>query len=238
MNIPKKADTWVGAMEATSEGMQIVTNLKDEENVPHDVGAAFFEAIADSFDLGEDPDAEMNATLVSMPTSERSGPGRSLGLQLLTRFAPLARLTDTPSLRRAGVSEQMLLADPSLVDKIRELPLGHPRNPRNIVWAATEDPVSADIDGGFGLSETLNKLGIPKAREQDMYQAVYSANDLSEDCHVPTVLDAGANPCFRPAEKDAPSGMTHPCQGGGAGYPEYVHRKCMVTDPRIRVHRI
>jgi len=72
-----------------------------------------------------------------------------------------------------------------------------------------------------------------KELEQAMYRIAYSAAEIGNPCQTPTVLDAGANPKFRPARKGASFGMTRPCSGKGKGYPEYVHERCSLIRPRI-----
>ena len=89
--------------------------------------------------------------------------------------------------------------------------------------------------GGL-LSDIVNRLGISDTMDQPMYQATYNTSDIEGICHVPTVLDAGVNHRFRPPKKGAKHGMTKPCSANGDGYPEYVHRKCTVEAPGIRVH--
>lgn len=238
MKIPKRANDWVAAMRTSPEGSQVVANCQAEEHVPIPVAHDFFHTLSGSFPTGTTPSQAMNKTLASLPQCARCGPKTDLGLALLMRFERLSRLADSDALRKAGVSEQMLIRKPGLADRITELSLGNPSNPRNIVWAALEKQIKSDIASGFSLSQVLDKIGIAEVAVVPWYSIIYSANDLDDDCAVPTVLDAGADHRFRPSKKGAQCGMTKPCTGASAGYPEYVHAKCVVKSPGIEVHTV
>lgn len=225
-------------MRASPEGAQVVANCEAEEHVPTPVAHDFFHTLSGSFTPGAKPSQAMNKTLTSLPQCDRCGPKTPLGLDLLMHFEPLSHLADSDAARKAGLSEQMLIRKPGLADRMTELSLGNPKRPRNIVWATLEEQVASDIASGISLSQVLDKLGIAEVAVVPWYSVVYSANDLDEDCAVPTVLDAGPDHRFRPSKKGAKSGMTKPCTGASAGYPEYVHAKCVVKSPGIEVHTV
>ncbi len=235
MTIPAKARKWADAMSKTARGRRIIKNVEREQNVPSGLARSFFNAISRAYAKGGDPMRAMGKALLSTAAFVLAGPSFDLGLDLLTRFEPLARLADSPDLKRAGVSLQRLIANPGLVDIITELRLG---NARGIVWTALEEAVSADVNRDASIREVVDRLGITDDLREDMYEVVYGAGDVGDPCHVPTVLDAGADDRFRPSPKGAKHGMTHPCSGSGAGYPEYVHRECVVGDPNVRLHQV
>jgi len=151
----------------------------------------------------------------------------------LMRFAVLARLTDLPPLRAAGVNVQMLMATPELIDVIEDLPLG---NRRGIVWAADGDTIGRDLRNEVPIAEVIDRLGIAETMTEPMYRVSYSTNDIDEECHVPTTLDAGPNARFRSPAEGATSGRTVPVSGRGEGYSEYVHSACTVAASGITVH--
>jgi len=233
MQIPPEAKTWVDAMKATEEGRQILANIENDQNVPERIAAGFFALLCENYVGSADPLTHMIGVLVSMSHSALAGPDAGLGIQLLMRFAPLARLGDLPSLRTAGINVQMIMASPELVDIIEELPLG---NRRGIVWAAAGDSIQRDLRNRVSIAEIIDRLGIAETMTEPMYRASYSTNDIDGACHVPTVLDAGHNARFRPAPEGAASGRTVPVSGSGEGYPEYVHSACTIEDPGITVH--
>lgn len=236
MKIPPKASKWAKEMAKTNTGKQVLENLEREENVPKDLANKFFNRLSKSYDPSTDPSQQMIGVLGAMVESALAGPEAGLGLVLLTRFAPLARLAQLQVFRSAGISEQILARHPEVVDMLTELPLGNPHNPRSIVWAALHAPISRDEGTGASVSDIVNRLGISDTMDQPMYQATYNTSDIEGTCYVPTVLDAGANHRFRPPKKGATQGMTKPCRANGNGYPEYVHRKCTVQAPGIRLH--
>lgn len=228
MNIPTSADKWCQAMERTPEGKKILENVRKEENVPAKVAKAFFAKVSRNYDSSADPVAHMRKNLNELKSAVLCGPSRELGLQLLTRFARMARLANDPALKKAGVSYQRLSKNPSLITRIAEMEIG---NRGKIVWAALEEPVSKDIEKN--PVKVLNKMGITDKFEESWFQIVYNAGDTGLMCHVPTVLDRGANQHFKPAPKDADSGTTSPCSGKEKGYPEYVHGKCKIDQPAL-----
>jgi hypothetical protein len=238
MKVPKKAGGWARAMRQTVEGKQVVANCGAEENVPLATEVDFFKEIVTAHKPRHDASATMDGVLGSNRRFDLCGEAVKLGLALLVRFSSLKHLADSPAARKAGISEQMLIRNPGLADRIREIPLGNPNSPRNIVWAALEEQVARDLANGFTLSQLLNKLGIRERADQPMYGAVYSANDLGGQGHVPTVLDAGSDSRFRPSPKGSGFGMTRPCAGVEPGYREYVHGKCIVKNPGLKVHTI
>lgn len=233
MKIPKNAEKWTRAMLATPHGGRVVRNVRQEENVPKEKRCKFFDNLARYYKLGHDPCEHMESVLDSLPECSLTGPSSDLGMELLTRFQPLARLVECPELKLLGISFQRLIAKPELVAKIQRLNL---RNRRRIVWATIARLIELEFGRGARVDEIVNRLGI-KRLTQPMCQLIYSAADVSDPCHTPTVLDAGArHHAFRPAAKGAKHGLTVPCHGRGLGFSEYVHTECTVAAPGIRVH--
>jgi hypothetical protein len=230
LKVSKGLDSWVQAMKKTEASRRVIQNLVAEVNVPAKLGTSFFSDLAKRYDGSKRPAEHMNAVLASKEKYGLGGPKRNLELELLTRFARLARLADHPDLKKGGISFQRLLKKPDLIGRLRAMRLG---NRRGIVWAARETPVGKDLLES-DISKVLDKLGLTDRFEEPWCQITYSSGDFPGPCNVPTVLDAGADPRFRPSAKDADSGITAPCSLKGQGYPEYVHKACDVDRPGLK----
>ncbi len=234
MLIPKKAEKWRKAMKMTKEGKTVLKNIEREENVPSVVQNKFFQKIGQTYKVALDPLIHMEELLSSLADTALSGPNADIGsMELLIRFSRMARLPEQPLLKKAGVSYARLLKNPGLISVLTKLRLG---NRRGIVWAAVEALVSSDIANGMPTEDVLNKLGLTEELVEPWYQVVYNASDIGAPCLVPTVLDAGSDYRFWPPTKNAPYGMTWPCSGGGSGYPEGVHQKCVIDQPGIKLY--
>jgi len=234
MHIPKKAQKWRKAMEMTKKGKTVLKNIEREENVPSVVKNKFFQKLSKTYKVGMDPLEHMEKVLSSISETALSGPKADIeDMELLIRFSRMARLPEQPLLKKAGVGFSRLLKNPGLISVLTKLHLG---NRRGIVWAALEALVSSDITNGMPIEDVLNKLGLTEKFIEPWYKVVYNASDIGAPCLVPTVLDAGRNHRFRPQTKDAMYGMTSPCSGGGSGYPECVHQKCVVDKPGIELY--
>jgi len=232
--IPKKAEKWREAMEKTKEGETILKNIESEENVPSAAADKFFQELSKTYTVGSDPLEHMENVLSWLGDTALVGPEADIGsMELLIRFSRMARLPDQPLLKKAGISFGRLLKNPKLISVLTELHLG---NRRGIVWAAIESFVSSDIGNGMPTEKVLDKVGLSEKFVEPSYQVVYNASDVGKPCLVPTVLDAGSDERFRPPIKDAPYGMTSPRSGGGAGYPECVHEKCIIDQPGITLY--
>jgi len=231
MLIPKKAEKWRKAMEMTKQGKIVLKNIEMEENVPNAIKNKFFQKLSKTYATGTNPLEHMDNVLSSLVDTALSGLDADIGsMDLLIRLSRMARLPDQPLLKKAGISFSRLLINPGLISVLTELHLG---NRRGIVWTAIENPVSNDIANGMPIDKILNKLGLTEKFVEPWYQVVYNASDVGKPCLIPTVLDAGSNHHFLPPIKDAPYGMTLPCSGGGKGYPECVHKKCIINKPGI-----
>ena len=123
MKIPPRASKWAEDMAQTNTGKEVIENLEREQNVPKDLANEFFNRVSKSYDPPTDPSQHMIEVLGGMVESALAGPEADLGLVLLTRFAPLARLAQLQVFRSAGISEQMLARHPEVVDMVKELPL-------------------------------------------------------------------------------------------------------------------
>jgi len=236
MLIPKKAEKWRKAMEMTKQGKTVLKNIEREENVPSVVKNKFFRELSKTYTTGTNPLEHMENVLSSLADSALSGSKADIvSMELLIRFSRMARFPDQPLLKKAGISFSRLLKNPGLISVLTKLHLG---NRRGIVWAAIENLVSSDIANGMPTEKILNKLGLTEKFVEPWYQAVYNASDVRKPCLVPTVLDAGSDHRFRPPIKDAPYGITSPRSGGGTGYPECVHQKCIIDQPAITLYVI
>jgi len=220
----------------TNEGKTVLQNIKKEENVPDTVTNNFFQELSKTYKVGMDPLNHMEKVLSKLTKTALSGPDADVGsMDLLIRFSRMARLLEQPIFKKAGIGYSRLMKNPGLISILIELSLG---NARGIVWAALQNPVTSDMAGGTSIEEILSNLGLTDKFIEPWYQAVYTVSDIGASCLVPTVLDAGSDYRFRPPAKDAPYGMTSPFSGGGSGYPEYVHQKCVIDKPGITLHNI
>lgn len=184
--------------------------------------------------VGMDPLIHMEELLSSLTDTALTGPNADIrSMELLIRFSRMARLPEQPLLKKAGISFGRLLKNPGLISVLTKLHLG---NRRGIVWAAIQDIVSSDIANGMHIKDVLNKLGLTEKFFEPWYKVEYNASNIGTPCLVPTVLDAGSDHRFRPPTKDAPHGMTSPCSGGGSGYSECVHQKCVIDKPGIELY--
>ena len=125
MDTPHACEEWVTSAKSSCASRQILCNLHNEQNVPGDVAARFWDQLCHTFDPAQDPIEHMRTVLRRFPEGALAGPEVDLGVQFLTHFAVLARLADQPALRRAGISAKKLIDTPNLVDNIRELVLGN-----------------------------------------------------------------------------------------------------------------
>ena len=234
MLIPKKAEKWRKAMETTKQGKTVLKNIEREENVPSVEKNKFFKEISKTYTIGTNPLEHMENVLRSLADTALAGPKADIGsMELLLRFSRMARLPEQPLLKKAGISFSRLLKNPGLISVLTKLHLG---NRRGIVWAAIENRVGSDIANGMPTEKILNKLGLTEKFVESWYKVVYNTSDVGKPCLVPTVLDAGSDHRFQPPIKDEPYGMTSPRSGGGLGYPECVHQKCVIDQPGITMY--
>lgn len=233
MRIPAELRTWVSAMKRSERGLPVVTNLQNEQNVPRNVAKSFFHELGRQFDAKKDACSCMDQVLSNLPETALAGPPGVLESTLLTRFGRLARLADLPFFKRAGINMGRLVRSPDLADRIRELPLG---NRRGIVWASPEKDLVAASKSGATVNNLLDRIGLQEALTYPMYRVTYTADDLEQGPGVPTTLDAGADPRFRSSPEGATHGTTNPVSRRDGGFPEFVHEKLIVSNPRVVFH--
>ncbi len=235
MIIPPEAENWRKSAGRTKRGEKILKNVEQEKNVPSRITRKFFEKLVKMYKPSTDPLDHMERILFIVQATALSGHKAIIGdMELLIRFARLARLPEQLIFKKAGISFQRLLRNLDLVDKLTEIQLG---NRRGIVWGALEKVVSADFDGSKSIEKILDKMGLTDKFEESWYSMIYNVSDLDSDCKVPTVFDAGANEWFKPSGENAPHGMTSPISGMGSGYPEYVHEQCTINQPSIKTYK-
>ena len=238
VKMPAKIENWGKALRKGSRGRQVLANVRDDEKVPGPIQTLVFDHLSGTFPGKiSDPLQAFDMALEAQHVSACAGPdAKPPTMALLTRFTPLRFLLDQEDARKKGYSAPIIRGRPSLLRRIAFLSLG--RHPRYIVWTALEDPVSEDINAGTEIREIINRLGIRLGSLGPMVQMTYGMDDVRSGLKVPTVFDAGSYDAFRPSPVGTPCGMTHPCDGQGAGYPEYVHKGCRVENPKLDLHEM
>jgi len=224
-------------MQKSKRELQILQNLQDEQNVPKPVVDDVFQKLArivGKATATSSPLDQFEEALQFPPESACVGLPAGLGQDILARFTPLARIADQPEAKKCGYNETKLRANPEKLRKLLRIVLG--RLPRNIVWATIQDLVRKEMDNGATIEDVVNRLGLTARLTIPMVEINYATNDVPTGIKVPTTFDAGTMANFRPPPKGAKQGTTKPCSGHGPGYPEYVHKGCVIDQPRLKLH--
>jgi len=111
-----------------------------------------------------------------------------------------------------------------------------------VVWVAEVTPeleatlpTPRDLVDRLGLPYHLDQINGGGCCIEVRYQRTNLPSDV--ELHVPSSLDGIDNPAFRPVtDCTAPCGTTAALSAGGAsGFPEAIHRGCVVTPFEIKV---
>jgi len=235
MKLPGTLRDWVTAMWSSKQGKPLIINILADGNVPEAVIQAVFRRIQKLHLRSADPVSVLVEALQQVATSAIAGPDAKLPIMaLVTRFTRLSRIADQEEARRRAYTKAKLLRRPERLQELRRIRVGYP--PRQIVWVALEEPIARDLSSATGLTEVLDRLGM-EPPSGPMVQITYNSADAPAPIKVPTTFDAGVLERFRPSAKGSPYGTTWPVSEKGTGYPECVHRGCMLTSPTLRLHR-
>lgn len=236
MKIPSKIKHWQTALRRNPKGRQVLKNLQNDENVPPSIQKDVFDHITTSFhNIDTNPLSCFDKALENNPNSACAGPdAQPAPMALLTRFTPLRYILDQPEVRKRGYTAPHLRKKPGLLRNVPSIQLGY--KPRWIVWCAWERPVALDINKGANLADILNRMGKRRTEICPMVRITYACNEVPTSPKVPTVFDAGSYDPFRPPSLNAPCGMTHPYNGKGTGYEEYVHKGFVVVNPNLELY--
>lgn len=250
MTVPPSVADWQTQMETAPDTQQILQNLLDEPCLNSTVENDFFIRVS----VASSPSSADEAWKTAMHAVWQAP---NLNFQRATvpagRFDKLIRFTIPTKLPDmiSGLDVSSLGLSTGDLDRATpddlELVLDEARLSASIklsyvVWVAEATP---ELEAALPTPRDLmDRLGLPPQLNQIngggcCVELRYQRADLPAgvDLHVPSSLDGIDNPAFRPvSDCAAPCGSTVALSAGGAaGFPEAIHRGCVVTPFEIKV---
>lgn len=250
MTPPPALATWQTQMASSAEPAQILQNLLSESCLQSTIEDEFFNRIAGAPAAASAQEAwdvaktavwhapQLNYKRAAVPV------GRFDNLIRFTLPTKLPAIVSGLDVAALGLSAGDLdRATPAELEMVLdEARLSTSITLSYLVWVAE---VSPDLEASLPTPNALmDRLGLPIHLAQInnggcCVELRYQRTNLplGVELHVPSSLDGIDNPAFRPvSDCAAPCGSTAALSAGGAaGFPEAIHRGCVVTPFEIKV---
>jgi hypothetical protein len=215
------------ALSQGPEGQSLLEAWRAERRVPANIRDAFLEEVATRVRAGADVRRAIRKSIRDDHLMRVGVPDGTLPNSLSNVSSAYGLLRDAERAGRLPTGLSVADAEP-FHELVRRSPVAAAsvvpqvlREGQPLVWWTN----SRELEG-LEPNEIRNRLGLSGDRYAPcayLIEAELKRADVSP-CAVPTVLDAGDNPAFRPVGPNENAGRTAPLDGGNDGLPEWVSK--------------
>lgn len=227
------ANSWLKELKSSSdEGKIIAHNWKSDHRIVSTAGK-FISNLMKNWTPGESPKDVIETSITedclfnndNVTTCQGELLSHVESLDSFEKFHLNSQGAFTDGLKESEIEE--IIEDISISELGNEV-----KNRREIVWCTETEKIEG-CESGDKLRNVLGLTKIGSLADTGPIDQQYKKNRLVElqylrgdieQSYIPTVMEAGYSPAFKPSEEGSKSGITVDLQTGEEGVSEYVHK--------------